>query len=168
MPTPMVAPPEAMTIAFDLTARPTFHAKTKSARVSASAAAPATSVQLAGSSPSASSASRSWTSRPPLIWRHSVLPDSGCAARSSRTFFLRLSTSTAPSAYPGATITSVKMSATRSAISTLTSRLTAITPPNALNGSHSCALRCASAIEMSDTAIPHGLACLMIAAHALS
>ena len=60
-------------------------------------------------------------------------------------------------------ITSVKMSATVSAISTLTSVLAAITPPNADSGSHSWALRCASATETEDTAMPHGLACLMIA-----
>ena len=46
-------------------------------------------------------------------------------------FFLRASTSTAPASYAGAMITSVKMSATVSAISTLTSVLAAITPPNA-------------------------------------
>jgi hypothetical protein len=60
-------------------------------------------------------------------------------------------------------ITSVKISATVSAISTLTVVFAAITPPNADNGSHSCALRCASATETDEIAMPHGLACLMIA-----
>ena len=60
-------------------------------------------------------------------------------------------------------ITSVKMVLTYSAISTLTSVLAAITPPNALSGSHSWALRCASATETDEIAMPHGLACLMIA-----
>ena len=77
-------------------------------------------------------------------------------------FFLPWRTSTAPSSYAGATITSVNTSATCSAISTDTGRLTAITPPNAETGSHSCARRCASATS-APTAMPHGLACLMIA-----
>ena len=54
-------------------------------------------------------------------------------------FFLPWSTSTAPSSYAGATITSVKISATCSAIATDTGRFTAITPPNADVGSHACA-----------------------------
>ena len=59
-------------------------------------------------------------------------------------------------------MTSVKISATCSAIATVTGRLTAMTPPNAESGSQSCALRCASATS-SPIAMPHGLACLMIA-----
>ena len=59
-------------------------------------------------------------------------------------------------------MTSVKISATCSAIATETGRLTAMTPPNAESGSQACALRCASATSAA-TAIPHGLACLMIA-----
>ena len=59
-------------------------------------------------------------------------------------------------------ITSVKISATCRAISTLTGRLAAITPPYAEIGSQAWAFRWASA--MSDPmAMPHGLACLMIA-----
>ena len=77
-------------------------------------------------------------------------------------FFLRGSTSTAPSSYAGATITSVNTSATCSAIATDTGRLTAITPPNAETGSQAWARRCASATS-APTAMPHGLACLMIA-----
>ena len=77
-------------------------------------------------------------------------------------FFLPWSTSTAPSSYAGATITSVKISATWRAISTETGRLTAITPPKALTGSHSCARRWASATS-APTAMPQGFACLMIA-----
>ena len=68
----------------------------------------------------------------------------------------------APSSYAGATITSVNTSATCSAIATDTGRLAAITPPNAETGSHACARRCASAMS-APTAMPHGLACLMIA-----
>ena len=44
----------------------------------------------------------------------------------------------------------------------MTGRLAAITPPNAETGSQACALRCASATS-APTAMPHGLACLMIA-----
>ena len=58
-------------------------------------------------------------------------------------------------------------SATCSAMATLTSRFAAITPPKALTGSVACALRCASAMS-APTAIPHGLACLMIATHGAS
>ena len=54
------------------------------------------------------------------------------------------------------------MSATCWASSTETDRLTAMTPPNAETGSQACALRCASATS-APTAMPHGLACLMIA-----
>ena len=72
------------------------------------------------------------------------------------------STSTAPSAYAGAMITSVKISATCRAMSTLTGWLAAITPPYADTGSHAWALRWASAMS-APTAMPHGLACLMIA-----
>ena len=77
-------------------------------------------------------------------------------------FFLAASTSTAPSSYAGATITSVKTSATCSAIATLTGRLAAITPPKADTGSQAWARRWASAMS-APTAIPHGLACLMMA-----
>ena len=77
-------------------------------------------------------------------------------------FFLPCRTSTAPSSYAGATITSVNTSATCWAISTDTATLVAITPPNAETGSHACALRWASATS-APTAMPHGLACLMIA-----
>src|SRR6478672_1227116 len=59
-------------------------------------------------------------------------------------------------------MTSVKTSATWRAISTDTGRLTAITPPNAETGSHSCARRWASATS-APTAMPHGFACLMMA-----
>jgi hypothetical protein len=38
-----------------------------------------------------------------------------------------------------------------------------MTPPKALSGSHSWALRCASATEIDEIAMPQGLACLMIA-----
>ena len=65
-------------------------------------------------------------------------------------------------------ITSVKMSATVSAISTLTAVLAAMTPPNALSGSHSWALRWASATDTDEIAMPHGLACLMMATQVCS
>ena len=61
--------------------------------------------------------------------------------RSSRTFFLRPRISSASGAKPGATTTSVKMSATCVAISAVTSPLTAMTPPKALSGSVAWALR---------------------------
>ena len=101
-------------------------------------------------------------SSPPLIGRISAPPCDGGSATRIRMFFLPWSTATAPSSYAGATITSVKISATCSAIATETGTLVAITPPNADTGSHSCARRCASATS-APTAIPHGLACLMIA-----
>ncbi len=56
----------------------------------------------------------------------------------------------------------MKIPLTVSAIASVTVRFAAITPPYAETGSHSCALRCASAMS-SATAMPHGLACLMIA-----
>ena len=97
--------------------------------------------------------------------RRSAPPVSGSEATSTRMFFLRVSASTAPGSYEGAIITSVKMVLTYSAISTLTAVFAAITPPKALIGSHSWALRCASATETDEMAIPHGLACLIIATH---
>ena len=65
-------------------------------------------------------------------------------------FFLACSTSTAPSSYAGAAITSVNTSATCSAIATLTGRLVAITPPNADTGSQACARAWASAMSAPD------------------
>ena len=62
-------------------------------------------------------------------------------------FFLACSTSTAPSSYAGAAITSVNTSATCWAIATLTGRLVAITPPNADTGSQAWARACASAMS---------------------
>ena len=53
-------------------------------------------------------------------------------------------------------------SAICSAASRLTGRFDAITPPYAETGSQACAFRCASAMSVP-TAMPHGLACLMIA-----
>ena len=53
------------------------------------------------------------------------------------------------------------------AIAAVTGRFAAITPPNAETGSHSWALRWASATS-APTAMPHGLACLMIATHGSS
>ena len=64
----------------------------------------------------------------------------------------------------GATTTSVNTSAICSAIVRSTSRLAAITPPKADTGSQACALRWAAAMS-APTAMPHGLACLMIATH---
>ena len=67
MPTPTEAPSLASRIALERTARTERHANSKSARVSASAGAPAASVQFWGESPGASSPSRCWMSTPPLI-----------------------------------------------------------------------------------------------------
>ena len=82
-------------------------------------------------------------------------------------FFFCVSSSTASASNAGATSTSVKMPETVSAISRVTVRLAAMTPPNAETGSHSCARRCASAMGSdapgAATAMPHGFACLMIA-----
>ena len=79
-------------------------------------------------------------------------------------FFFPVSTATASSVNDGATTTSVNTSDTCSAIVRSISRLAAITPPNAEIGSQACALRCAAAMS-APTAIPQGLACLMIATH---
>ena len=77
-------------------------------------------------------------------------------------FFLRVRSSSASASNAGAASTSVKTSASCSAIALVTVRLVATTPPYADTGSHSCALRCASATS-APIAIPHGLACLTIA-----
>ena len=77
-------------------------------------------------------------------------------------FFFPASTATASAVNDGATTTSVNTSATCSAMVRSISRFAAITPPKAETGSQACALRCASAMS-APTAIPHGLACLMIA-----
>ncbi len=79
-------------------------------------------------------------------------------------FFFFVSSSTASSLKAGATTTSVKTSAICAAAAASISPLAAMTPPKALTGSHSWARRCASAIE-APTAMPQGLACLMIATH---
>ena len=56
----------------------------------------------------------------------------------------------------------MKTSAIASAIARVTGRLVATTPPYAETGSHSKALRYAASMS-SPLAMPHGLACLMIA-----
>ena len=167
MPMPTEAPSLASRIAFDFTARQAFHAKARSARTSSGAASPVASVQVDGSSPSASTWSTRCISTPPLIPRNST--GSGCSSGGHTqdpdvlaTPGQDCRTSTAPSSYAGATITSVNVSRSCSAIATETGRLTAITPPNADVGSHSFAWRCASATS-APTAMPHGFACLMIA-----
>ena len=96
--------------------------------------------------------------------RNSATPAGPSGQTSRRMFFFTVSSSTASSSKAGATSTSVKMSATCRAISAVTGRLVAITPPYADSGSQACALRCASAMS-APTAMPHGLACLMIATH---
>ena len=90
------------------------------------------------------------------------MSSSGPSQTRIRRFFRAARISTAPSSYAGATITSVNTGATCSAIATVTGRLVAITPPNAETGSHSWASRWASAMS-APTAMPQGLACLMIA-----
>ena len=64
-------------------------------------------------------------------------------------------------------MTSVKIVETCFAISRVTIRFAAITPPNADISSHMCAFAWASAIGSDEvelpTAIPHGLACLITA-----
>src|SRR5699024_4084980 len=106
--------------------------------------------------------SRCCISMPPEMCLVSIAIGLASPSTSTRRFFLRCSTSSAPSAYPGAMITSVNTPETCSAISTETWVLAAITPPKAETGSQACALVCASAIVVP-TAMPHGLACLMIA-----
>ena len=86
---------------------------------------------------------------------------------SSRMFFFRVRISSASSEKPGASSTSVKTSAICSASSAVTGRLTAMTPPKADTGSQACARWWARATSASappaTAAMPHGLACLMIA-----
>ena len=167
MPTPTEAPPWARRMALDFTERQAFHAKSRSARVASSTASPAARVHWLGSSPSAWKTSASMASSPPSIWRSSQPATSGAGASSRRMFFLRDRISTAPSSYPGATTTSVKISATCSAIATLTGRLVAMTPPKALSESQAWALRWASAMS-EPVAMPQGLECLMTATHGSS
>ena len=76
---------------------------------------------------------------PPEIPRVSMPPRRAGSTTRIRMFFLACSTSTAPSSYAGAAITSVNTSATWCAIATLTGRLLAITPPSADTGSQACA-----------------------------
>jgi len=64
--------------------------------------------------------------------------------------------------YDGAAMTSVKMGRTWPAMVASTSPFVAITPPYAETGSQAWARRWASA-TVSPTAMPHGLACLMMA-----
>ena len=114
---------------------------------------------------------------PPLTWRQSspaapAIPAApavaaagrGAAQRSSRWFFLAVRIFSAAGSKSGAMITSVKISATCAAISLVTVPFAAMTPPNADTGSQACALRCASA-RSAPSAMPHGLACFMIATH---
>ena len=71
-------------------------------------------------------------SSPPSTGRHSTARPAGAAGagqRSSRRFFLAVSWASASSSNPGATITSVKMSASCAAIAAVTTPLAAITPP---------------------------------------
>ena len=62
-------------------------------------------------------------------------PMCGPATCSTRRFFFAASTSSAAGSYDGATMTSVNTSAIASAISSVTSRFAATTPPNAETGS---------------------------------
>ena len=82
-------------------------------------------------------------------------------------FFFADSTWSASGSKSGATITSVKICATASAIPSVTVRFAAITPPNAETGSQSFARRCAAAIGSGArggaTAIPQGFACFTTA-----
>ena len=80
-------------------------------------------------------------------------------------FFLAVRIASASGSKSGAATTSVKMSLTVSAIAAVTGRLVAMTPPKADSGSHSWARRCTASIGSSGApaAMPHGLACLMIA-----
>ncbi len=86
---------------------------------------------------------------------------------SSRMFFFRVSTDSAASVNPGAASTSVNTSAICSANSVVTTRLTAMTPPNAETGSQASARSWARAMSSSvppgTLAMPQGLACLTIA-----
>ena len=60
--------------------------------------------------------------------------------------------------------TSAELSVIRAAIAPVTVPLAATTPPYAESGSHASALAYASAMS-APIAIPHGLECLMMAAH---
>ena len=166
MPTPTVAPSWASSTALDLAARTARHAKARSARTASSAAGPAARVQVAGSSPSASTASAICSSMPPETCLASTASRRKPSGRlSRRRFFLAERISRASGSNAGATTTSVNTSFTWAAMAAVTGRLAAITPPNAETGSHAWALACACAMSVpsSVTARPHGLACLTIA-----
>ena len=65
----------------------------------------------------------------------------------------------------GAITTSVKISAICRASAAVTGPLTAMTPPNADGRVAGVRLARAPAARSAPTAIPHGLECLMMAAH---
>jgi hypothetical protein len=101
-------------------------------------------------------------SRPPEIGRVSTEPDGASGTTSRRMFFLARRISSASGSKPVATTTSVNTGAICAAAAAVITPLAAITPPNALTGSVAWARACASATS-APTAMPHGLACLMIA-----
>ena len=115
IPMPTEAPPEASRIAFDFTERTARQANARSASVAASAAGPEARVQEAVSTTPYRSGS--CTSTPPETCLNSRTGRSKPSGSSRiRRFFRCFSTVTASGSYPGATITSVKMPATASAI----------------------------------------------------
>ena len=97
MPMPTEAPSLASRIALDFAERQARQAKARSASTSGEAASPVASVQADGSSPSAWKESRCCMSRPPETGRVSTPPRSRSSQTRMRMFFLRVSTSTAPS-----------------------------------------------------------------------
>ena len=165
MPMPTEAPSLASRIALDFTARQARHAKARSASTSSGAASPVASVHVDGSSPvgvhvvdalhqhAAADLAELHAGRGA---RRRAAPGSGCSSCAVRT-------STAPSSYAGRhdhlgeDLGDLLGHRHRAPAGS-----TAITPPNADTGSHSWARRCASATS-APTAMPHGLACLMIA-----
>src|ERR1019366_8529822 len=170
IPTPTLAPPLTSRMALDLTARTARQANRRSASVAVPAGSPHTSCQREGSSPpvspstTASILSRVCIKTPPLTGRKSTSSPRSMPSGSfrRRIAFLRLRISSASGSKAGATTTSVNTVATCSAIAAVTGRLVATTPPNADWGSHAWASRYAWAMS-APTAIPQGLACLMMA-----
>ncbi len=148
------------TMAFELTAAQVTHA------IAASRHCASVGVVLPATrhcDVSANGLSRSCNSTEPSTPRNDQPSPNGARARMTRRFFLVRSFSSAPDSNSGATTTSVNVSSSASAVASVIARFSPTIPPNALNGSQSCARVYADSMS-SATAKPHGFACLMTTA----
>ena len=129
-PTPMVAWPFVMAMALDLMDLHTFHANSSSASSSSLGWRFVGTVNVAGSS---ATASESWASRPPSTERYSTSPPAGFTppVDSRRAFFFALYMSSASPANSGAMMASTNCLLSKMATTTseVTGRLNAMTPP---------------------------------------